>query len=98
MRIARVIDSLQIEQTAEDVKIILTGDEVQIYYLRRSRARQGVLGGRLEALAHGGETNWSTRRRTSSASSSRACHSTVKGVSPSWSASTIAGWGSPSSS
>jgi hypothetical protein len=47
-----VIDNLQIEQSAEDVKIILAGDEVQIYYLGRSHVRQGVLGGRLEVLAH----------------------------------------------
>ena len=52
LHFAKVIDSLQIEQTAEDVKIILSGDEVQIYYLGRSHVRQGVLGGRLEVLAH----------------------------------------------
>jgi hypothetical protein len=47
-----VIDSLQIELTAEDVKIILSDDEVQIYYPGRSRVRDGVLGGRLEVLAN----------------------------------------------
>jgi hypothetical protein len=52
LHFAKVIDSLQIEQTAEDVKIILADDEVQIYYPGRSRVRQGVLGGRLEVLAH----------------------------------------------
>jgi hypothetical protein len=51
LHFVKVIDSLQIEQTAEDVKIILAGDEVQIYYPGRSHARQGVLGGRLEVLA-----------------------------------------------
>jgi len=51
LHFAKVIDSLQIEQTAEDVKIILAGDEVQIYYLGRAHVRQGVLGGRLEVLA-----------------------------------------------
>ena len=51
LHFAKVIDSLQIEQTAEDVKIILGGDEVQIYYAGRSHVRQGVLGGRLEVLA-----------------------------------------------
>jgi hypothetical protein len=49
LHFAKVIDSLQVEVTAEDIKII---DEVQIYYPGRSRVRQGVLGGRLEALAH----------------------------------------------
>ena len=52
LHFAKVIDSLQIEVTAEDIKIILSDDEVQIYYPGRSRARQGVLGGRLEAIAH----------------------------------------------
>jgi hypothetical protein len=52
LHFAKVLDSLQIEQTTEDVKIILSGDEVQIYYPGRSHMRQGVLGGRLEALAH----------------------------------------------
>lgn len=52
LHFAKVIDSLQIEQTAEDVKIILAGDEVQIYYPERWHARQGVLGGRLEVFAH----------------------------------------------
>jgi hypothetical protein len=52
LHFARVIDSLQIEQTAEDVKIILSGDEVQIYYKGRSHVRQGVLGGRLEVRSH----------------------------------------------
>ncbi len=51
LHFAKVIESLQIEQTTEEVKIILAGDEIQIYYLGRSHARQGVLGGRLEALA-----------------------------------------------
>jgi hypothetical protein len=51
LHFVKVIDSLQIEQTAEDVKIILSSDEVQIYYPGRSRVRQGVLGGRLEVLA-----------------------------------------------
>jgi hypothetical protein len=57
LHFAKVTDSLEIEQTAEDVKIILGGDEVQIYYPGRSRVRQGVLGGRLEVLANwrGGE-------------------------------------------
>jgi len=40
------------ELTAEDVKIILSDDEVQIYYPGRSRVRDGVLGGRLEVVAH----------------------------------------------
>jgi hypothetical protein len=52
LKFVRVIDSLQIEVTAEDVKIILSDDEVQIYYPGRARVRQGVLGGRLEVLAH----------------------------------------------
>jgi hypothetical protein len=52
LHFAKAIESLQIEQTVEDVKIILGSDEVQIYYPGRSRVRQGVLGGRLEALAH----------------------------------------------
>jgi hypothetical protein len=52
LHFAKVIGDLQIEQTAEDVKIILSGDEVQIYYPGRSHARQGVLGGRLEVLSH----------------------------------------------
>jgi hypothetical protein len=52
LHFAKVIDTLQIEQTAEDVKIIPSDDEVQIHYPGRSRVRQGVLGGRLEALAH----------------------------------------------
>jgi hypothetical protein len=52
LHFAKVIESLQIEQTAEDIKIILAGDEVQIYYPGHSRVRQGVLGGRLEAIAH----------------------------------------------
>ena len=52
LHFAKVTDSLDMEQTAEDVKIILGGDEVQIYYPGRSRVRQGVLGGRLEVLAH----------------------------------------------
>jgi hypothetical protein len=52
LHFAKVIDSLQIEQTAEDVKIILSGDEVQIYYTGRSHVRQGVLGGRLEVRSH----------------------------------------------
>jgi len=52
LHFAKAIDSLQIEQTAEDIKIILADDEVQIYYPGRSRVRQGVLGGRLEAIAH----------------------------------------------
>jgi hypothetical protein len=52
LKFVRVIDSLQIELTAEDVKIILSDDEVQIYYPGRSRVRDGVLGGRLEVLAH----------------------------------------------
>jgi hypothetical protein len=52
LHFAKVIDSLQIEQTADDIKIILAGDEVQIYYPERSHVRQGVLGGRLEVFAH----------------------------------------------
>jgi len=52
LHFAKVIDSLEIEQTAENVTIILGGDEVQIYYPGRSRVRQGVLGGKLEVLAH----------------------------------------------
>jgi hypothetical protein len=52
LKFVRVIDSLQIELTAEDVKIILSDDEVQIYYPGRSRVRDGVLGGRLEVLAN----------------------------------------------
>jgi hypothetical protein len=52
LKFVKVIDSLQIELTAEDVKIILSDDEVQIYYPGRSRVREGVLGGRLEVLAH----------------------------------------------
>ena len=52
LHFAKVIESLQIEQTAKDVKIILAGDEVQIYYLGRAHVRQGVLGGRLEVLAN----------------------------------------------
>jgi hypothetical protein len=52
LHFAKATDSLEIEQTAEDVKIILGGDEVQIYYPGRSRVRQGVLGGRLEVLAN----------------------------------------------
>jgi hypothetical protein len=40
------------EQTAQDVKIIRGGDEVQLYYPGSSRVLQGVLGARLEALAH----------------------------------------------
>jgi hypothetical protein len=52
LKFAKVIDSLQIELTAEDIKIILADDEVQIYYPGRPRVRQGVLGGRLEAVAH----------------------------------------------
>jgi hypothetical protein len=52
LHFAKVIDRLEIEQTPEDVKIILAGDEVEIYYPGRSHVRQGVLGGRLEALAH----------------------------------------------
>jgi len=52
LHFAKVIESLQIEQTAEDVKIILAGDEIQIYYPERSHVRQGVLGGRLEVYAH----------------------------------------------
>ena len=52
LKFVRVIDSLQIELTADDVKIILADDEVQIYYPGRSRVRDGVLGGRLEVLAH----------------------------------------------
>jgi hypothetical protein len=83
LHFAKVIDSLQIEQTAEDVKIILAGDEVQIYYLGRAHVRQGVLGAGWRFSRAGGETSWSSRRRTSSASSSRACHSAVKGGSPS---------------
>ncbi len=54
LHFAKVIDSLQIEQTAEDVKIILAGDEVQIYYLGRAHVRQGVLGGRLGPRALAG--------------------------------------------
>jgi hypothetical protein len=50
LHFAKAIEALQIEQTAEDVKIILGSDEVQIYYPGRARARQGVLGGRLEVL------------------------------------------------
>ena len=52
LKFVKVIDRLQIELTAEDVKIILSDDEVQIYYPGRSRVRDGVLGGRLEVLAH----------------------------------------------
>ena len=52
LKFVKVIDRLQIELTAEDVKIILSDDEVQIYYPGRSRVREGVLGGRLEVLAH----------------------------------------------
>ena len=52
LKFVKVIDRLQIELTAEDVKIILSDDEVQIYYPGRSRVRDGVLGGRLEVLAY----------------------------------------------
>ncbi len=52
LKFVKVIDSLQIELTAEDIKIILSDDEVQIYYPGRARVRQGVLGGKLEVLAH----------------------------------------------
>jgi hypothetical protein len=52
LHFAKVTDSLEIEQAAEDVTIVLGGDEVQIYYPGRSRVRQGVLGGKLEVLAH----------------------------------------------
>ena len=52
LKFVKVIDRLQIELTAEDVKIILSDDEVQIYYPGRSRVRDGVLGGRLEVVAH----------------------------------------------
>jgi hypothetical protein len=52
LHFAKAIDSLQIEQKAEEVTIILSGDEVQIYYPGRARLRQGVLGGRLETIAH----------------------------------------------
>jgi hypothetical protein len=51
LRFAKVIDTLQVEQTRDDIKIILGGDEVQIYYPGRSHVRQGVLGGRLKVLA-----------------------------------------------
>jgi hypothetical protein len=50
LRFAAVTASLEIEQTAEEVTIILGGDEVQIYYPGGPRVRQGVLGGRLEVL------------------------------------------------
>jgi hypothetical protein len=52
LHFAKVIDRLQIEQTAEDVKIILGDDEVRIYYPGSVRVRQGVLGDKLEAIAH----------------------------------------------
>lgn len=52
LHFAKVIDSLQIEQTAEKVTITLAGDEIQIYYLGRAHVRQGVLGGKLEVVAH----------------------------------------------
>jgi hypothetical protein len=51
LHFAKAIDSLQIEQRAEEVTIILGDDEVQIYYPGRPRLRQGVLGGRLETVA-----------------------------------------------
>ena len=41
LHFAKVIDGLEIEQTPEDVKIILGGDEVQIFYPGRSHVRQG---------------------------------------------------------
>ena len=52
LHFAKAIDRLQIEQTAEDVKIVLSGDDVQIFYPGGSRVRQGVLGDKLEVLAH----------------------------------------------
>jgi hypothetical protein len=53
LHFAKAIGRLQIEQTVDDVTIILAGDEVQIYYPGGgSRARQGVLGGRLEVVTH----------------------------------------------
>ncbi len=51
LHFAEVTSALKIEQTADNVTIILGGDEVQIYYPGGSRVRQGVLGGRLEVLA-----------------------------------------------
>jgi hypothetical protein len=52
LHFARVTGSLEIEQTTESVTIVLGGDEVEIYYPGRSGVRQGVLGGKLEVLAH----------------------------------------------
>jgi hypothetical protein len=50
LHFAAVTGSLEIEQKAEAVTIILGGDEVQIYYPGGPRVRQGVLVGRLEVL------------------------------------------------
>jgi hypothetical protein len=52
LHFAKAIEHLQIEETAENVTVILADDEVQIYYPGGGpRARQGVLGGRLEVHA-----------------------------------------------
>ena len=57
LKFVKVIDRLQIELTAEDVKIILSDDEVQIYYPGRSRVRDGVSAADWRSSRTGGGTS-----------------------------------------